>query len=162
MVATGLVVVGVVFGVVWVGTSCADRKPASSAAAPTPGAAPEEVVRAFLSAVDANDHRGAHRQTSAEFSSFEDWMRDTRSISDVVVGPAVRENPESVATPAGLAEPEAVMVIVEFRRCSCRGAFLGDGAHEGTQFEDGTETWAYTLARDRRGSGPWLIVSEGL
>ncbi len=161
LVGTSLVVVGVAFGVVWFGTSCADKKPATSAKAPTPEASPEEVVRTFLQAVGANDHKGARRQTRPEFTSFEDWMRNTRSISDVLVRPAVVDNPKTVAVPAGLAQAQAAYVRVEFRRCSCRGAFASDGTREGAKFADGTETWGYGLVRDRADGGPWLIFDEG-
>lgn len=109
---------------------------------PAADASPEELVRAYVDALDSGDLDTA-RALEAEGAGLADDWADVDSVTDLKVGDPFRETHRSSP------RRQVVNVPVEFTVAG------GDAS-----LEDGRMVWGYIL--ERRGAGePWRIIGHG-
>ncbi|MDX6204448.1 MAG: hypothetical protein QOF39_505 [Frankiales bacterium] len=145
-----------------VATGCASGTPAPTGSAapgtvtsPAGGASPQDVVRAYLAALNAHDVATATRLLTAEHahlvaSEVDSWFTNVRSITAVEVGYSV---PESGAGSGSLGAGYAHVVRV--------GATFNLHQKDASSMQNGRTDWGYLLVRNAD-TQPWLIADEGM
>ncbi|MFB9377988.1 hypothetical protein ACFFKU_09990 [Kineococcus gynurae] len=109
-------------------------------------ATPEDVVRAYLGALQDGDAAAATALTAPPYADTDRWPADPPRIADVVVEPATGQ-PTTGTAAQGYAEAVSVRVSFDLH-----------GADE--TMPDGPTSWGYVLARDDA-DAPWRIVDAG-
>ena len=123
----------------------------SDVAVPAPDATPEQVVTAYLAAVDAHDCDTAEAlMVDRADGGTTSWCEDVARLTAV----DVRDHHGDVGARARRWGGDVVDVPATFT-LDWR-LFHGDGS-----LEEGTTTWGYVLARDSADS-PWRIVDQGV
>lgn len=145
-VAVGMVVAVVILAVGAAYLLLPPRK-TGDVAVPPNDAAPEQVVEAYLAALNAHDCATAEALSTSDASQ---WCHDLRSLTDITVHDGIREKPSWSGQPPSV---EVVNVAVDF---SVRWR-LG---HDDGSMPDGRNPWGYLLMR-RSADQPWRIFSEG-
>jgi hypothetical protein len=113
-------------------------------AVPAPAAAPGQVVRAYLRALDAHDSATAYALSAPNFhSTTAAWLSSTASITRIWIG-KVQYYPKS---PPG----QRYEVPVAFR-------YASHWWKRDQSFPDGNESWGYQLVYT---NGRFLIDDEG-
>jgi len=113
-----------------------------------PGSTPEQVVTAYIAALQEHDADAVHALVGPPGEQMADaWLADTPTIGSVTVSPAV---PDSTTGSAAEGYRTAVYVPVQF---SLHG---GDGT-----MQQGANGWGYLLARNAD-TDPWRIVDNGV
>ncbi len=107
---------------------------------------PEDVVRAYLGALQEHDEPTATSLTTQPYAGRDDWAADPPSIENVEVSAAMVESTTGTA-----AEGHAQAVFVPVTS-DLRG---GDGTMPG-----GSTSWGYVLVRDSD-SEAWRIADAG-
>lgn len=149
VVVTSAVVVALGLALVWF------LPPAQTRDVPMPrsDAGPEQVVRSYVDALDAHDCDRAASLTSRGWAEHaREWCRDLRSISDLRIGDAAPEDPETAGLPTSW---EVLHLPVTLRLTHRLGR--GDRTRD---TGDEPSMWGYRLARPNADS-PWRIVGEG-
>ena len=119
-------------------------------AVPPDGASPEEVVRAYLDALDAHDCDTAERLMTPN-SSAESWCEDLAGLADVQLRDVIPEKPRW----SGHRDDQQVMQVVV--RFDLDWPWLhGDGS-----MPEGLTTWGYLLVRDSEAES-WTIFDQGV
>jgi hypothetical protein len=120
---------------------------------PRADASPEDVVRAYLDALNAHDCATAEAvMTSGDESIAYAWCRDVAHLKQVGVGRHSTENPRWLGLPRG-AQGEFVSVPTSFD-LDWR-LFHGD-----MTMDQGATSWGYVLVRSAPDQ-PWLIFDQG-
>ncbi|QGA08951.1 DUF4829 domain-containing protein [Nocardioides sp. dk884] len=120
-------------------------------AVPANDATPEQVVTAYLDALNAHDCDTAEAvMTSDAKDSATSWCRQVASLTDVDVRDHFTERPEF----SGRSAPEEVVNVPVTFDLDWR-LFHGDVSMPG-----GTTTWGYRLVRDSSDT-PWRIFDQG-
>lgn len=123
----------------------------SDVARPALDATPEQVVTAYLDALDAHDCDTAEAMmTESAEDSATSWCKDVASLTDVVVGAHFAERPRD----SGHSAPEEVANVPVDFNLRWR-PFHNDGS-----MNEGATTWGYLLVRDSPAS-PWRIFDQG-
>jgi hypothetical protein len=119
---------------------------------PAQQATPEEVVTAYLAALNAHDCNAAVSMTTTENSkdSTRSWCRDVASLAGVAVGKHFVERP---AWSGHSGSVEVANVPVEFN-------LKWRPLHSDGSMDEGATTWGYLLARTSA-DAPWRIVDQG-
>ena len=129
-----------------------DTGPRARVAAPPAGATAEEVVRAYVAALDARDVETArslvtpHHAAQVERSE-DSWYRNVVSITDLRVRPPVAQTGRG-SQAEGYREVVFVPVTFDLRQ------------RKQQSLPDGETPWGYLLARNAP-SERWVIVDEG-
>lgn len=116
--------------------------PVTTSPAPS---APEEVVLAYLAAIDRNDVETARRFLSPAHAAVverqrDSWFTNVESLTDVQIR---RVEPD----PGGVGNVRVLASFVLRQK-------------EAMSFADGGNTWGFVLQRE--GADTWLIDSEGM
>jgi hypothetical protein len=121
-------------------------------AVPANDATPEQVVTAYLDALNVHDcGTAAAVMTREARQSAETWCHQVASLSNVDVHDHVTEPPED----SGHSAPEEVAdVLVTF---DLRWRLF----HDDGSMPQGATSWGYLLVRDSRTS-PWRIFDQGV
>lgn len=120
-------------------------------AVPAPGATPEQVVRAYLDALNAHDCDTAEALTTEDAKdTAESWCENVASLSGVDVRDHVKERPKDT----GRSSPEEVADVPVTFHLKWR-PFRNDGS-----MHQGATTWGYLLVHDSADS-PWRIFDQG-
>lgn len=124
------------------GTS--EVRPAPTTARSIPST-PEEVLLAYLAAIDRNDVRTARRHLTPAHAAIverqrDSWFTNVESLTDVHLRTVEPD-------PAGGGNVRILAAFVLKQK-------------EVMSFPDGANTWGFVLRRDAAGS--WLIDSEGM
>ena len=123
----------------------------SSVSVPAPDATPEQVVTAYLEALNAHDCDTAVAVMTEEArASAESWCEDVASLTGVIVRGHVTERPQD----SGHSTPEEVANVPVSFHLSWR-PFHNDGS-----MDEGATTWSYLLVRDSADS-PWRLFDQG-
>lgn len=130
----------------WLAAPQQDRE----VAVPGDDATAEEVVAAYLDALDAGDCDTAVALREVGTSQDSTWCADVASLSSSEIDPPRSEDPAWSGRPA---TDEVVSVPVRFDLTMRR--WRGDGS-----LADGPMAWGYQLTRPE-GDGPWRIFGEG-
>ena len=121
-------------------------------AVPAPDATPEQVVTAFVDALNAHDCQTAEAlMTTGSKTEARAWCEDVASLMDVDVRDHLTEDPQ--ATGHSSAE-EVANVPVTFN-LNWR-PFHNDGS-----MDPGATRWGYLLVRDSA-HAPWRIFDQGV
>jgi hypothetical protein len=127
-------------------------RPTREVAVPADNATPEQVVRAYLDALDAHDCRTAEALvTAGTGDTAKTWCADVAHLTDVHIEEHVRQRPEDSGIPANA---EVVYVPVSFNVSWRR--FHNDGS-----MDEGATTWGYLLTHPSSNS-PWRIFDQGV
>lgn len=119
---------------------------------PGGGASPEQVVAAYLEALDAHDCATAEAVwTGGEQKSAGAWCDDVASLTNIEIGRAFAERPQW----SGHAAPEEVINVGVTFDLDWR-LFHDDGT-----VPQGDTFWGYLLVRDSP-NAPWRIFSQGV
>lgn len=122
-----------------------------SIALPPDDATPEQVVRAYLDAMDAHDCTRAASLTTDDMEERR-WCEDLRGVSVFKISPPYEEKPKwSGRSP----EEQVVSVPVNFELSWRWRPFNFDPTM------DGVTTWGYLLVRTSSDT-PWRIFSQGV
>lgn len=120
-------------------------------AVPANNASPEQVVTAYLDALNAHDCDTAEAvMTSDAQDSAKSWCEDVASLTDVDVRNHLTEHPKY----SGHSAPDEVANVPVTFDLNWR-PFHNDGS-----MEEGSTTWGYLLLRDSP-SSPWRIFDQG-
>jgi hypothetical protein len=120
---------------------------------PPADASPEQVVRAYLEALNAHDCATAEEvMAEGSESVADDWCRDLAHLTHIRVGQNSVENPQWLGFPRGTDE-EFVSVPVSF---DLDWRLL----HSDGTMSQGPTSWGYVLFRDGP-DHPWLIFDQG-
>nr|WP_253945453.1 DUF4829 domain-containing protein [Nocardioides sp. zg-DK7169] len=120
-------------------------------AVPAHNATPEQVVTAYLDALNAHDCDTAETVMASDAKdSARSWCRQVASLTDVDVRDHFTERPEL----SGRSAPEEVANVPVTFDVDWR-LFHGD-----VSMPEGTTTWGYLLVRDSPDS-PWRIFGQG-
>jgi len=119
-------------------------------AVPVGDATPEQVVTAYLAALDAHDCDTAQTLAPEDGEATRGWCRDLAGLSEVEVGDHRRERPRW----SGRSRDEQVAHVpvsffADWRRFSDRS------------MEESVVTWGYRLVRGSD-DDPWRIVDQGM
>jgi len=118
---------------------------------PARHASPEQVVTAYLAALNSHDCKTAVAMTTEDAKdSARSWCRNVASLTDVVVRDHFAERP---AWSGHSASVEVADVPVRFN-LNWR-LFHSDGS-----MSEGATSWGYLLARPST-DAPWRIVDQG-
>lgn len=128
--------------------ACTSSTPEREVAMPDPDAAPLDVVRAYVDALDANDEETASRLITSEHHELS-WIGSVEAITELKTWEPVREDPRWSGHPR---TAEVVRVPVKFDVT---------WSDPDPSVEDGPQMWSYLLIRDED-SGRWLIFDEGM
>lgn len=113
-----------------------------------PASTPEQVVTAYIAALQHHDADAAHALVAPGAEGVADtWLDDTPEIRDVTVSPAVAQDP--TGSPAAEYR-SSLYVPVQF---TLHG---GDGS-----MQEGRNGWGYLLVRNAD-TEPWRIVDDGV
>ena len=128
--------------------------PERHVALPSAGASPQDVVRAYVNALDAHDIDTARALLTSEHSKdvkgqTDSWFSNVRSIADLSISAPVTESGRSDTAAKGYRF--VVYVPVEFTLRQ---------RHQ-VSMPDGPTNWGYLLARNTD-TTRWLIVVEGM
>jgi hypothetical protein len=120
-------------------------------AVPVPNATPEQVVTAYLDALNTHDCATAQAvMTEGAKDSAKSWCQDVASLTDVDVRDHVDEHPRW----SGHSPPEEVTNVPVTFNLNWR-PFHIDGS-----MDEGSTTWGYLLVREPADS-PWRIFDQG-
>ena len=120
-------------------------------AVPANDATPEQVVTAYLDALNAHDCDTAEAVTTDDATdSAESWCRKVTSLTNVDVRDHLTERPEF----SGRSAPDEVATVPVTFDLDWR-IFHGD-----VSMPEGPTTWGYRLVRDSPDS-PWRIFDQG-
>ena len=123
----------------------------SDVAVPAPDATPEQVVTAYLKALNAHDCDTAEAvMTEGAKDSAKSWCEDVASLTGVGVRDHFTERPKD----SGHSAPEEVANVPVAFTLNWR-PFHNDGS-----MDEGATTWGYLLVRDSADS-PWRIFDQG-
>lgn len=123
----------------------------SHVAVPADNATPEQVVSAYLDALDAHDCRTAEAlMTAGAGDTAKTWCADVAHLTQVHVEEHVKQRPEDSGISASA---EVVYVPVSFN-VNWR-LFHNDGS-----MDEGATTWGYLLTHASSNS-PWRIFDQG-
>lgn len=120
-------------------------------AVPAPDATPEQVVTAYLDALNAHDCDAAQAVTTGGArDSAKSWCQDVTGLTDVDVRDHFAERPRwSGHSPSAEVANVPVTFDLDWR------PFHSDGS-----MDEGATTWGYLLVRQSAGS-PWRIFDQG-
>jgi hypothetical protein len=124
----------------------------SDVAVPVPNAKPEQVVKAYLDALNAHDCATAMAvMTEGAKDSAKSWCEDIASLTDIDVRDHFIERPKG----SGHSAPDEVANVpvsfnLDWRR------FHNDGS-----MDEGATTWGYLLVRDSTDLR-WRIFDQGV
>lgn len=122
-----------------------------SVAVPPSAASPEQVVTAYLDALNQHDcDTAATLMTADAQDSARSWCTSVASLTDVVVRDHTTERPEH----SGHSEPDEVVNVQVTFDLDWR-PFHDDGS-----LGEGVTDWGYLLVRSSPDS-PWRIVDQG-
>lgn len=125
---------------------------AGDVAVPPPEATPEDVVAAYLEALDVHDCATAEAlMTPAARGQAARWCAAVASLDGTVISDHVVARPEY----SGHSAPEEVVDVRVTFDLSWR-PFHDDGS-----MDEGTTSWGYLLVRGSEGS-PWRIFDQGM
>lgn len=126
--------------------------PRQTASVPVPSrdASPEEVVEAYVRALDAHDCDTAYALVDGDTDGAEAWCRRVASLDGLEVSAAEDEEP---AWSGRDADEQVVRVVVEFDLTY--RPLRSDGS-----MDQGRTTWGYLLVRGSQ-DDPWRIFSQG-
>jgi hypothetical protein len=123
----------------------------SDVAVPAQKATPEQVVRAYLAALNAHDCSAARAMSIEDAKdSTKVWCRDVASLADVTVKDHFAERPSWSGHPASV---QVARVPVDFN-LDWR-PFHNDGS-----LAEGKTAWGYLLERPST-DAPWRIFDQG-
>jgi hypothetical protein len=145
VLALGVLAVGVVAS----GSLLLPPRQTGQVAVPPPGAAPEQVVAAYLAALGEHDCATARALLVADAAQGGTWCAGVARVTEVEVGRHVAEPPAAAGPPASKA---VVTVPVRFH-------LDWRVLHDDGSLADGLVTWGYRLALDP--AAGWRIVDEG-
>lgn len=121
-------------------------------AVPSDDASAEQVVTAFVDALDAHDCDTAARLvTPGAKASAESWCNGVAEMDDVRTRAALRENPRW----SGLAPPQQVV------RVPVRFDLDWRWMRSDRSMPEGRTDWGYLLVRDSD-AAPWRIFDQGM
>jgi hypothetical protein len=124
---------------------------ASASPGPMSPTGPQDVVRAYVAAVNRHDLNAAYALMSPEFArhmrAVVDGLANVVAMTDVRLG-TPREEPGAGTTAAAYRHAVFVPVTFTLRQ---RAA---------TSMHDGPTAWGYLLARNTA-ADPWMIVDQG-
>lgn len=124
----------------------------SDVAVPAAGATPEQVVTAYIAALNAHDcDAAAAMSTENARNSTSSWCGRVARLTDVVVKEHHAERPSWSGHSASV---EVVSVPVEFNLAW--RPYRDDGS-----FPEGAAAWGYLLERSADDS-PWRIFDQGM
>ena len=126
--------------------------PRQSASVPVPpdDATPEQVVEAYVRALDAHDCDTAYELVDGDTDAAEAWCRRVASLEDLTVSPA---EPEEPAWSGRAADEQVVRVPVEF-------VLTYRPLRSDHSMEEGRTPWGYLLVRGSD-EDPWRIFTQG-
>lgn len=146
------IAVSVLLVAVAVGFVLLPPRQTADVAVPPPDAAPEQVVAAYLEALDAHDCDTAEALTAADSGDqARSWCEDVASLTDVEIGDHVEESPEH----SGYGAPAEVANVPVSFDLSWRLL------HDDGSMDEGATAWGYLLVRESP-DAPWRIFSQGL
>jgi hypothetical protein len=120
-------------------------------AVPALQATPEQVVTAYLAALNAHDCKAAVAMTTEDAKdSTRSWCRNVASLTDVAVSDHFAERP---AWSGHSASVEVAHVPVDFN-------LTWRPYHSDGSMSEGATTWGYLLARPSA-DAPWRIFDQG-
>lgn len=122
-------------------------------ALPPTGATPEQVVTAYLDALNAHDcDTAATLMAPGAEGDARRWCKDVSSLKDAEIVKPFNERPQDVGYAAG-SHVEVVDLGVAFD-------LRWRAFHHDPSLSDGETDWGYTLMR-ADSSAPWRIVDQG-
>lgn len=121
-------------------------------AVPADDASPEQVVTAYLAALDGHDCDTAEALVTSDASfGAASWCHDVAHLTDVEVRERTTEDPALSGRPA----PEEVADVSVSFDLDWRPF------HDDVSMEEGPTAWGYLLVRETP-DAPWRIFDEGL
>ena len=121
-------------------------------AVPSRGATPEQVVSAYLDALNKHDCETASALMVADAAGIAgSWCEDVASLKDVDIREHLVELPES----SGHSAPEEVVYVPVNFDLTWRPL------HDDGSMDEGGTTWGYLLVRNSS-NAPWRIFDQGM
>lgn len=127
---------------------------------PTTDASPEQVVAAYVEALDSHDCDTAEELTAASKStSAARWCRNVSRLADVRVSDAISEASE-FSDPSGLRSSSNQMASREVMYVPVTFDLRWRIFHFDSSMSEGPTSWGYRLERGSP-NDPWRIFDEG-
>lgn len=131
----------------------AGSSPISIAQASAGQPSPQQVVSAYIAALNAHDVARAKTYLTSQHAAevageVDSWFSNVRSITDVVVGP---DSPRDAAGGPEAGYTQIVQVGVRFTL----------EQYHAESMQNGPNDWSYILVRSSD-QYPWLIADEGM
>lgn len=128
------------------------QRKTADVAVPAPNATPEQVVTAYLAALNAHDCDTVRALTTEGGSeNAKTWCEDVASLTDVDVANHLKGNPQQT----GHSLPEEVANVQVSFNLNWRPL------HNDGSMDEGNTAWGYLLVRTSATS-PWRIFDQGM